>query len=166
MQRSTQQLLIACLRFLFTELVNQWFELLLDFFGHLVVPTKHVAHVWQGLAEIVCHHCVGDSVLSKGCPECGKKGDIFHFYGKINGLATGPQFGKILHGIVFDFGITVLKQPKGKITATYYYPDANGKLLFQVCRIEPGKNGKKKDFIQRRPGARGKWTYNLKGIEH
>lgn len=99
------------------------------------------------------------------CHGCGKKGDIFHFYGKINGLATGPQFGKILHGIASDFGISMPKQSKGKITATYNYLDANAKLLFQVCRIEPGKNGKLKDFRQRRPGKNGKWNWNLEGIE-
>ena len=39
------------------------------------------------------------------CHGCGKKGDIFHFYGKINSLVTGRDFGKILKGIADDFGI-------------------------------------------------------------
>ncbi|WP_419664255.1 hypothetical protein [Desulfosarcina variabilis] len=34
-----------------------------------------------------------------------------------------------------------------------------------MVRIEPGKNGKKKDFRQRRRGKDGKWIWNLKGIE-
>lgn len=99
------------------------------------------------------------------CHGCGKKGDIFHFYGKVNGLATGRDFGKILRAIVSDFGIPAPNRPKGRITATYDYHDADGKPLFQVCRIEPGKSGKPKDFRQRRPGANGKWIYNLQGIE-
>jgi hypothetical protein len=99
------------------------------------------------------------------CHGCGKKGDIFHFYGKINGLATGPDFGKILHGIASDFGISKPNQPKSKITATYNYHDINGKPIFQVVRLEPGKNGKKKDFRQRRPGANGQWVWNLKGVD-
>lgn len=99
------------------------------------------------------------------CHGCGKKGDIFHFYGKINGLATGRDFGKILNGICSDFGISKPAKPKSKITATYDYHSADGKMLYQVVRKEPGPNGKAKDFLQRRPGANGKWVWNLKGIE-
>lgn len=99
------------------------------------------------------------------CHGCGKKGDIFHFYGKVNGLATGPDFGKILNGICSDFGISKPDRPRSRITATYDYHDVDGKPLFQVVRLEPGKTGKAKDFSQRRPGANGKWIYNLKGIE-
>jgi hypothetical protein len=99
------------------------------------------------------------------CHGCGKKGDAFHFYGKINGLATGPDFRKILKGICSDFGISAPEQARGRITATYDYHGTDGQLIFQVCRIEPGKNGKAKDFRQRRPGAGGKWVWNLKGVE-
>lgn len=45
-------------------------------------------------------------------------------------------------------------------TADYPYTDENGELLFRVERWEPGKNGKKKDFIQR--AADG--SYKTKGI--
>jgi len=47
------------------------------------------------------------------------------------------------------------------IVATYDYPDATGKLLFQVVRFEP------KDFRQRRPDASASdgWTWSTKGIE-
>ncbi len=99
------------------------------------------------------------------CHACGKKGDIFHFYGKINSLQTGPDFGKIIRGIASDFGINGHAQPKGQITKTYDYTDAEDKLLFQVCRIEPGRNGSPKDFRQRRPDGNGGWIYNLKSIE-
>jgi putative DNA primase/helicase len=99
------------------------------------------------------------------CHGCGKKGDIFHFYGKINGLHTGSDFRKILRGICSDLGINAPEQQKGRITQTYDYTDADGKLLFQVCRFEPGKNGKPKDFRQRRPDTSGEWIYNLKGVE-
>jgi hypothetical protein len=46
-----------------------------------------------------------------------------------------------------------------RIVATYDYPDANGKLLFQTVRYEP------KDFRQRRPDGHGGWTWKLDGIE-
>jgi hypothetical protein len=50
-------------------------------------------------------------------------------------------------------------QSKPRIVATYDYQDANGKLLFQVCRLEP------KDFRQRRPDGKGGWTWKTKGME-
>ena len=92
------------------------------------------------------------------CHGCGKKGSIFHFYGKINSLDTRRDFGKILHGIAGDFGIPFEKK-KLKIIKVYDYPDHEGKLLFQVCRMDP------KDFRQRRPNGNGGWIWNLKGIE-
>jgi len=39
--------------------------------------------------------------------------------------------------------------------ATYDYQDAPGKLLFQVCRLEP------KSFRQRRPDRKGGWVWNM-----
>ena len=41
------------------------------------------------------------------------------------------------------------------ITATYDYNDANGDLLYQVCRLEP------KAFRQRRPDGNGRWIWQL-----
>ena len=92
------------------------------------------------------------------CHGCGKKGDVFHFYGKINGLDTRHDFGKILKGIADDFGIT-WEQQKSRIAKTYDYTDTGGNLLYQVCRMEP------KDFRQRRPNGNGGWEWNLKGIQ-
>lgn len=46
------------------------------------------------------------------------------------------------------------------IVATYDYQDEDGKVLFQVCRLDP------KDFRQRRPdpSARQGWTWSTKGV--
>lgn len=48
-----------------------------------------------------------------------------------------------------------------RIVATYDYTDADGVVLFQVCRFEP------KAFKQRRPdaSARGGWTWSVKGVQ-
>lgn len=92
------------------------------------------------------------------CHGCNKKGDLFHFYGKINSLDTRRDFGKILKGIGDDFGISFEKQ-KGKVVAVYDYPDADGNLISQTLRYDP------KDFKQRRPDGNGGWVWNLKGIE-
>ncbi|MFJ2995475.1 VapE domain-containing protein [Pandoraea sp. NPDC087047] len=48
--------------------------------------------------------------------------------------------------------------PRKHVAATYDYVDADGALLFQVCRMEP------KDFRQRRPDGKG-WSWSVKGIE-
>jgi DNA primase len=92
------------------------------------------------------------------CHGCRKKGDIFHFYAKINSLDTRRDFQKILKNIANDFGIP-FEQKKSKMVKAYDYTDANDNLIFQVCRMEP------KDFRQRRPNGKGGWIWNLKGIE-
>jgi hypothetical protein len=60
----------------------------------------------------------------------------------------------------------VHEQSKPRIVATYDYTDANGKLLYQVVRMEP------KSFRQRQPvswvGAVPRvheWQWNLQGVE-
>lgn len=53
---------------------------------------------------------------------------------------------------------------KQKITATYDYRDEANNLIFQVVRLEPGRNGKNKEFRQRRLDEKGGWIWNLKGL--
>lgn len=92
------------------------------------------------------------------CHGCNKKGDAIHFYAKINALDINRGFGRVLKGIADDFGIP-WKEEKHHIVKTYDYTDAEGNLLFQVCRMNP------KDFRQRRPINNGNWAWNLKGIQ-
>ena len=49
------------------------------------------------------------------------------------------------------------KPKKPKIVKTYDYTDEMGKLLFQVCRLEP------KSFRQRRKDG-GQWVYSMSGV--
>jgi RecA-family ATPase len=46
-------------------------------------------------------------------------------------------------------------KPKGRVVATYDYTDADGKLLYQVLRLEP------KSFRQRRPDGNGGFIWSL-----
>lgn len=46
-----------------------------------------------------------------------------------------------------------------EIVATYDYHDADGTLVYQVCRMVP------KSFRQRRPDGRGGWIWKMKGVE-
>jgi hypothetical protein len=48
-----------------------------------------------------------------------------------------------------------------RIVAAYDYRDERGVLLYQVVRYEPGLDGEKKTFRQRRPVGKDKWEYNL-----
>jgi hypothetical protein len=45
--------------------------------------------------------------------------------------------------------------PKARIVKTYDYNDADGSLLYQVCRLEP------KSFRQRRPDGNGGWIWEV-----
>ena len=92
------------------------------------------------------------------CHGCNKKGSWVHFYAKSHDLSDRGDFPKVLRGIAGDFGIPWEEQER-KLVKVYDYPDAAGKLLFQVCRFEP------KDFRQRRPDRKGGWIWNLKEIQ-
>lgn len=89
------------------------------------------------------------------CHGCGKKGHAFHFYALISSLDPRHDFGKVLAGIERDFGINGA-QVQTRFVKAYDYNDADGKLIFQVCRYEP------KTFKQRRPNGNGGWSYELK----
>jgi putative DNA primase/helicase len=86
--------------------------------------------------------CVGVTIDDKGvkwgCNNCNWRGGAY-YEGRSNGRANGA-------------GPHIVK--------TYDYINAEGKLLYQVCRYEP------KDFRQRRPGENGRgWIWNMQGIE-
>lgn len=50
-----------------------------------------------------------------------------------------------------------------KIVAEFSYTDAFGKELYRVERWEPGRNGKRKDFIQKHSEG-GKWINGMAGV--
>jgi 5S rRNA maturation endonuclease (ribonuclease M5) len=53
--------------------------------------------------------------------------------------------------------------PRGPAAAIYDYTDEQGKLLYQVLRVEPP--GGKKTFLQRQPADTGGWRWTLKGVQ-
>ena len=54
------------------------------------------------------------------------------------------------------------KSAQGRVVATYPYPDEHGELLYEVQRVEPGSNGKAKEFRQRRPHPLdGAWVWGV-----
>lgn len=50
------------------------------------------------------------------------------------------------------------KQNGLNVVATYDYKDEQGRLLYQVCRLNP------KGFRQRKPDGKGGWDWSIKGV--
>ncbi len=94
------------------------------------------------------------------CDPCKIGGSVIDFVARKEGISDGDAFKKL--------GGNGTRQatpntPRREVCA-YDYRDENGKLLFQVVRYEPGRNGKTKDFEQRRPDDKGGWIYKLKDV--
>lgn len=75
------------------------------------------------------------------CFACGAKGDVFKFYEDIKSV----DFKTAIQEIAEMQGImdTDIKQ---KIVTTFQYRDSDGKILYIKERLEPGRNGRKKEF--------------------
>lgn len=122
------------------------------------------------------YHCFG----------CGKNGDVFRFVEEHQEISF-PDAVRFVAGVA---GITPVEdkrnaasvssekperpeparvetsklvgsEVKPKLVATYDYQEADGTLRYQVCRFEPGRNGKPKHFSQRRPMPDGSWAWGL-----
>lgn len=97
------------------------------------------------------------------CFGCDASGDVFDFVGLIEGLAT---FEEKVRRVADLAGVVVVEQAPVApgppvLVKEYPYTDENGKLLYQVCRYEPGEDGKRKTFKQRRPDGSGGWIWGL-----
>jgi 5S rRNA maturation endonuclease (ribonuclease M5) len=96
------------------------------------------------------------------CKACNAKGDVFSFIRK----KYGTDFKGALSILAQEAGLEMGRgngRRRGKkadktaaqIVKTYDYYDADGVLVFQVCRTHP------KGFFQRRPDGNGGWVNNL-----
>jgi DNA primase len=117
------------------------------------------------------------------CFGCNAKGDAVRFVQDIEGIGFLDAYKKLRLENGFTPGeikpqlrervqrakaeplsVNSGRHP-GKVVAAYDYTDEHGKLLFQVVRMEPGRNGKKKDFLQRRPDGQGGWIWKVRDGE-
>jgi 5S rRNA maturation endonuclease (ribonuclease M5) len=93
------------------------------------------------------------------CFACGAQGDVLSFYQKRHGC----DFKEALIDLARIAGVNGghPQAQKPQVVATYDYLDNSGNRPYQVCRREPGANGKKKDFHPRRPDGNGGWIWGL-----
>ena len=101
------------------------------------------------------------------CPVCGAGGDVFNFYMQFKGVAFPTALREI--GAMVGVADTNVKP---KVVAMFKYYDSEGNSLYIKERIEPGRNGKNKEFVFKHL-ENGKWTlgrgcepvlYNLPGV--
>ena len=114
------------------------------------------------------------------CFGCQKGGDVFEFVSELEGIGTfaetvarvaeliGHTNGSPVRPVAQVQRATVAtgdsstdepEERRGEITAVYAYTDEAGALLYEVCRVEPGRHGKRKDFLQRMPDGNGGFTW-------
>jgi replicative DNA helicase len=112
------------------------------------------------------------------CFGCQAGGDVFDFVMKVEGLATFKDAVERVSELAGlgpshpdaqrpprqqKAGPQPLREPQGKIVATYPYADEHGELLYEVLRIEPGRDGKSKEFRQRRRHpSDGAWVWGIR----
>ncbi len=90
------------------------------------------------------------------CGPCGASGNAWKLAAFL--IGCDPNDREVITDGLREKGLLGSnEQHAGKIVAAYDYPDEAGKLLYQVVRYEP------KTFRQRRPNAKGGWTWNLNG---
>jgi putative DNA primase/helicase len=95
----------------------------------------------------------------------GRKGVVLKCHAGCNvdaiTAALGIKPAELFHGNDAKKSVQASRKSKMNIVAVYPYHDAEGKLLSEVCRLDP------KGFRQRRPDPKcpGKFIWNLNGVE-
>lgn len=136
----------------------------LDFKGFYKTHLPSLKENGRAEANALCpfhadtHPSLSVNLTSPGlyhCFSCNAKGDVFRFYqdlkkadfktalvelGRIAGVETGPSNGQ------------------GKTVAVYEYQDVQGQTLYRKERIEPGRNGRSKEFFFKHLEG-DKWAY-------
>ncbi|MDG6004976.1 MAG: DUF3987 domain-containing protein [Candidatus Brocadia sp.] len=89
------------------------------------------------------------------CPACGAHGDIFDFYQRRHSV----DFPTAIKAIAADFTNISTDKPTGKpkVVASFEYHDPAGNVVYIKERIEPGRDGKPKDFPFKHT-ENGKWV--------
>lgn len=110
-----------------------------------LIPTLRVNDRTQAQSLCVFHEDRHPSLsinLKNGlfnCFACNASGDVFSFYQKLKHV----DFSEALKEIAAMQGIT---HAESRVVATFYYRDENNNVIYVKERIEPGRDGRKKEF--------------------
>jgi hypothetical protein len=99
------------------------------------------------------------------CFACGKSGDTFSFWQEIK----CGSFSEAVEGLARYAGIPlehekIAPKVKPRVVARFDYHDENGNLLYWKERVEPGRNGQKKEFFFYHLDENGK-KFNGRGCD-
>jgi len=96
------------------------------------------------------------------CFGCGADGDVVSFVMRQESLPFQEAAKRIAEMVGLDIKPRLVNgtEKRGDIVAIYRYEDENSQTLYEICRIEPGKHGKKKDFLQRYLDESGAWVWS------
>lgn len=130
--------------------------------------TKALGGDWQGTFGLVPGpgHSASDRSVSVRDDEAGRDVVVHSFAGD-EWKAIKDQWRQA--GLLPDRG----REPSrpaavaspGRVVAHFDYTDEGGRVLYRVERVEPGRNGRRKDFRVRHPTAVGGWAAGLNGFE-
>lgn len=84
------------------------------------------------------------------CFSCGAKGDVFTFIQEIRAV----DFPRALKELAVIVGVVAAGKPQ--TVAAYKYTGIDGNLLYTKERVEPGRNGKSKEFFFKHSGGNGR----------
>jgi DNA primase len=76
------------------------------------------------------------------CFACGAAGDAFAFYQKLKGV----DFPTAVLELGAEAGLTDEGPMRQQVVARFNYHDIAGKVLYSKERLEPGRDGRKKEF--------------------
>lgn len=97
--------------------------------------------------------------------ECGS-GNIFQFEAKIRGISVVDAITSVQDWLGVTPEKTQKKEHKWQMVCSYPYTDRDGKLLYEVVRLEDQLHPGEKSFRVRRPDSEaGKWIWNLGAIK-
>ncbi|MDD5450911.1 MAG: AAA family ATPase [Desulfovibrionales bacterium] len=78
------------------------------------------------------------------CHACGAKGDVFTFYQQLNNVD--------FHTALKEIGeMTSIKTEPQRVVSRFEYSDLAGNILYAKERLEPGSNGRSKEFRFKHP---------------
>ena len=121
------------------------------------------------------------------CFGCQARGDAITLVAKMDGISVGEAMEKLTPDHLktqqptratpaqhprtapevapeVKFSPQTPQEPAGNIVKVYPYTDELGTVLYEVCRIEPGQDGRKKDFRARHTDSGGKVVWGVSGI--